>query len=127
MRLAITKWLVMAFVAFVFGIFVWDEVSEQRGRAQGFADAQRDLGKGQIGLTGLGKPMYWSADHKKLLADRYNVEYEHVAGCVASPYQHGYIFSYNETMKPALDKRSIDFDRLYSEAKSLAEARIHAH
>lgn len=69
--------------------------------------------------------MYWQSDYVSLLANRYGVEYEHVAGCVPNPFQSAYTFSYNETMKPLHSQKSIDPIRVAVEAKSLAEARIH--
>jgi hypothetical protein len=57
MRLTVINWLVIAFFVFVFGTFVWDGVAERRGRAQGLADAHRDLEAGKLGRKGIGKSM----------------------------------------------------------------------
>lgn len=123
MRLA--TWGLVLLPVFVLGSLLQEEIAEQRGRSQGTVDAQRDIEEGKLALKGSGKPMYWDRDYKSILAERFGIEYEHVAGCVPSPYQRGYIFSYKEVVKPFLDEREINFDQLVSEAKSQADARMH--
>jgi len=119
--------LVIAITAIVLAMLAWDALEDRQGKAQGAADARRDLQAGTIRLKGCGKPQYWLSDYQSLLMNRYDVEYEHVAGCMPNSFQSAYTFSYNETMKPTCEQRSIDFNRLRIEARSLAEARIHSH
>src|SRR5437762_8301686 len=108
MRFRIVNSLILAYVGFALASLAWNGACEQRGRAQGLADAQRDVRTGRIGVKGFGKPMYWHRAYVALLSERYGVTYEHVAGCVPRPFDFGYIAAYNEAMKPAWEAQEVD-------------------
>ena len=119
----IATWSLVALPVLMLGSLIKEGISEQHGRSQGIADANRDIEAGELGLKGSGKPMYWCREYRNLLSTQYNIKYEHVAGCISTSYQHGYIFSYNETMQPHLAQREIDLDQIAAIAKSRADAQ----
>jgi hypothetical protein len=110
----------MLLPAFALGSLIWDEVSERRGHATGIAHAQNELGLGKVGIKGCGKPQHWIGSYKSLLMNQFGVEYDHVAGCVPTRFEFGYIRGYNQTMRSEWNRRSVDFDALRSEARRRA-------
>jgi hypothetical protein len=120
MRLITCGFLIWA--ALILASFLWHEISHRCGELKGVADADSDLRAGIVGLKGCGKPMYWSAGFKEILANEYSVEYEHVAGCTPTPFQSAYVAGYNRIMKDVLERRGVNVNDVMATARSFANA-----
>jgi hypothetical protein len=121
MRLTSVEFIVFVLIAAVVGSLSWSYVAEMQGRAQGVADAQRDLAAGVVGVKGFGKRMYWHRQYESILSERFEVQYEHVAACTPNQFDWAYIRAYNNAMSPAWRSKGVDLAAISTEARECAK------
>jgi len=80
--------------------------------------ARRDIAVGRYRMLELGLPPPWLPKYEQLLAQRYGIGSQRVAGCIVTPSQLAYVESYNEAVEAALNRkygRDV-FDECYHDA-----------
>ncbi len=80
-------------------------MSYKRDHAQGQADAQRDLERGEMIFKTAGRQACWAAQWNRILQERYGVKLVWGVGCTGSEDEFDYIRGYNEIASQAIMQR----------------------
>lgn len=76
-----------------------------RWRAEGRAEAERNLAAGKLGLKTYGLPAPWSWKYRDIAREKLGVEFNAVAGCVVDDELVERAAGYNEPMQREIDRR----------------------
>jgi hypothetical protein len=97
-------------------------------RAEGRAEAERDLAAGKLGLKSYGLPVRWQRKYHEMAREKLGVEYNVVAGCMVDDELVEQTEGYNEPMLREINRRhgSDALDKVWEAAKSEYEKEYGA-
>jgi hypothetical protein len=90
-----------ALALLVCGLIAWDEASFTRGQLT----AHFDIARGHYKILGYGLPAPGYSEYIRTLHDKYNVEFDPVAGCIVSQSLISYVNGYNGVSEAAANRK----------------------
>ncbi|MEO5713436.1 MAG: hypothetical protein ABIT37_08095 [Luteolibacter sp.] len=96
-------------------------VSLSNSARQGRVDAQADISRGQLAIESAGMPFRWDPNYKRLLRQRYGIEFRIVGGCMITEEAAEHLRTYNEVMMSEITRKygSDVLEKTEAEAKKM--------